>query len=181
MTGLVRPPATGVSSLFSALARLRRAPGVHPQRVGFAGHVVVDTANALLPEGDHPVDLQLSKGAGTPGGRPDVLGIALRIQPAGDPWDFLFSTAGHGRLSRWIPVPSPDWSAVRYGSLAPYDVAGVSWWLMLTPTGEPTGHALVAAAARARVPGEPARPGGESGVTTWVPRRCTSTPYVEGA
>ena len=53
MTALVRLPATGVSSLFSALARLRRAPGVHPQRVGFAGHLVVDTANALLPEGDH--------------------------------------------------------------------------------------------------------------------------------
>ncbi len=141
MTGLVRLPTAGVSFLFSALARLRRAPGVHPQRVGFAGRLVVDAANALLPEGDQPADLQLSKGAGTPGRWPDVLGIALRIRPSGDPWDFLFSTAGHGRLSRWIPVPSPDWNAVRYGSLAPYEVAGESWWLMLTPTGKPAGHA----------------------------------------
>ncbi|GAB2614629.1 hypothetical protein [Kribbella endophytica] len=141
MTDPVGLPGSGVSSVFSALARLRHAPGVHPQRVGFAGQLVVGIVNALLPKGDHSADIQLSKGAGTPGGWPDVLGIALRIRPSGDPWDFLFSTAGHGRLSRWIPVPSPDWNAVRYSSLAPYEVAGRPWWLTLTPTDGSAGHA----------------------------------------
>jgi hypothetical protein len=143
VTGLVRLPGLGVSSLFSALARLRHAPGVHPQRVAFAGRLTVGTVNALLPKGEYPADIQLSKGAGTPGRWPDVLGVALRIRLDGEPWDFLFSTAGHGRLTRWIPVPSPDWNAVPYGSLAPYDVAGRSWWLMLSPADRPVGHSSV--------------------------------------
>ncbi len=105
---------------------------------------MVGKVNALLPKGSFEADVQLSKGAGTPGRWPDVLGVALRIRPTDEPWDFLFSTAGHGRLTRWIPVPSPDWNAVRYNTLAPYDVSGAPWWLMLTPETEPAGHASLA-------------------------------------
>ncbi|MEV6283890.1 hypothetical protein [Kribbella sp. NPDC051770] len=132
-----------VSSLFSAMAQVRRAPAVHPQRLGFAGRLEITTDNPLLPLGVFPADVQLSKGAGTPGSSPDVLGVALRVRLAGAPWDFLFSSAGHGRLTRWLPIPASDWAAARYGTLAPYDVGGERRWLMLTPDGPRTGHASI--------------------------------------
>jgi hypothetical protein len=134
---------TVVSAFFSALARVRNAPAVHPRRLGFTGQLVVSGVNAVLPKGTYPVTAQLSKGAGMPGRWPDVLGIALRLQPGQTSWDFLFSSGGRGRLSRWIPVPAPDWNVARYGTLGPYEVAGHNWWLMLTPDGRRTGHASV--------------------------------------
>jgi hypothetical protein len=137
-------PAHGFSAIFSTMARLRRAPAVHPRAVTFAAQLTVCREMPLFPQGDYRATVRLSKGAGTPGRWPDVLGLALRFQPLNttDPCDLLFSSAGGGLLSRWLPVPGADWGSVRYGTLAPYESAGRWWWLMLTPSG-PVGHASV--------------------------------------
>jgi hypothetical protein len=136
-------PAHGLTAVFRSMARLRQAPAVHPRGVTLASRLTVDQQIPFIPQGDHHATVRLSKGAGTPGGWPDVLGLALRLhlQEPAEPCDFLFSSAGDGRWSRWLPVPAGDWNATRYGTLAPYESAGRWWWLMAIPTGSPIGHA----------------------------------------
>ena len=81
LTGAVRrltnAPAHGFSAVFRSLARLRRAPAVHPRGVTFAAQLMVDHPTPLIPQGDYATTVRLSKGAGTPGRWPDVLGLAL--------------------------------------------------------------------------------------------------------
>jgi len=148
-------PAHGFSAVFRAMAWLRRAPAVHPRGVTFAARLTVDQQIPLIPQGDHLATVRLSKGAGTPGGWPDVLGVALRLhlQEPVEPCDFLFSSAGDGRWSRWLPVPAEGWSAARYGTLAPYESAGRWWWLMLTPSGAPIRHASIQQLEHSAPPG----------------------------
>ena len=138
-------PAHGLSAVFRAMARLRQAPVVHPRAVTFSAQLIVCRQTPLIPQGDYLATVKLSKGAGTPGRWPDVLGVALRFhhpRDTADPCDILFSSAGDGPLTRWLPVPAGDWGGARYGTLAPYESAGRWWWLMLTPSG-PVGHASV--------------------------------------
>ncbi|WP_344213780.1 hypothetical protein [Kribbella sancticallisti] len=40
-------------------------------------------------------------------------------------------------------MPAGDWGTTRYGTLAPYESAGRWWWLMLTPSSPPVGHASI--------------------------------------
>ncbi|MEU4392774.1 hypothetical protein [Kribbella sp. NPDC023855] len=136
-------PAHGISVAFAALATLRQAPAVHPRRVSFSARLCVEQQTPLIPSGQYLATVNLSKGAGTPGRRPDILGVALRfhLPSSPDPCDVLFSSAGTGRWTRWVPLPATDWGGARYGTLAPYEIAGRWWWLMLTPTGPPVGHA----------------------------------------
>lgn len=138
-------PTHGFSAVFRAMAWLRQAPAVHPRGATFAARLTVDHQIPLIPQGDHLATVRLSKGAGTPGGWPDVLGVALRLhlQEPAEPCDFLFSSAGDGRWSRWLPVPAGDWSAAHYGTLAPYESARRWWWLMAIPAGPPVGHASI--------------------------------------
>ncbi|TDD18589.1 hypothetical protein E1218_25720 [Kribbella turkmenica] len=142
--GLVRrltdAPSQGFSAFFRGLAQLRRAPAVHPRGITFTARLLVDQLNPLISEGDHVATVRLSKGAGTPGRWPDVLGVALRLDPS---CDFLFSSAGEGVWTRWFPTPAADWATAHYGTLAPYEAAGRWWWLMLIPAGGPVGHASV--------------------------------------
>ncbi|MGW1346718.1 hypothetical protein ACWCOV_37090 [Kribbella sp. NPDC002412] len=111
----------------------------------FAARLTVDQQTPLLPQGDHLTTVRLSKGAGTPGRWPDVLGLALRLDQSEsvEPADFLFSSAGDGMWTRWLPRPTRDWSAARYGTLAPYESSGRWWWLMLIPAGPSIGHASI--------------------------------------
>jgi hypothetical protein len=108
----------------------------------FSAQLTICRDTPVIPEGDYQATVKLSKGAGTPGRWPDVLGLALRIRrPASaGPCDVLFSSAGDGPLTRWLPMPARDWGRTRYGTLAPYATAGRWWWLMLTPSGR-VGHA----------------------------------------
>lgn len=159
MTGAVRrltnAPVHGFSAVFRALAQLRHAPAVHPRGATFAARLRVSHQTALIPQGDYTTTVRLSKGAGTPGGLPDVLGLALRIRQSdsAEPCDFLCSSAGDGLWTRWLPVPAGDWSATRYGTLAPYESAGRWWWLMLVPAGPPLGHSSMQKLAHSAPPG----------------------------
>lgn len=140
---LASVPGSGLSALFFAMAQLRHAPAVHPRGVTFSAQLTVNGRNPLIALGNYLVTVKLSKGAGTPNRWPDVLGVALRIRSLGAavPCDFLFSSAGDGRWTRWLPVPAGDWGLASYGTLAPYESAGRWWWLMLRPSGPPVRHA----------------------------------------
>jgi hypothetical protein len=137
-------PAHGFSAVFRTMARLRQASAVHPRGVTFTARLIVCHKTPMVPQGNYPATVRLSKGAGTPGRWPDVLGLALRFHllNRADPCDVLFSSARDGRWTRWLPLPAADWGGTRYGTLAPYESAGRWWWLMLTPSG-PLGHASI--------------------------------------
>ncbi|MEV0680768.1 hypothetical protein AB0I60_30070 [Actinosynnema sp. NPDC050436] len=116
----------GLFDAFRALARARGARAFHPCGVWFEGTVTG------LPEGGFPlladatpVTGRMSKGVGTAGALPDVLGLAVRV-PRGEgfdgPWDLALSSSGGNRVTRALPLPARHWAAPRYGSIMPY------WW-----------------------------------------------------
>src|SRR5690348_326505 len=103
----------GVIAVGVRVVRSRTRRFLHPDGRSFTGELEIwglpaPTGATLLDRpGRHPVTLRISKGAGTAPGRPDVLGVALRIHGpvAGRRADLLFSTAGRGRWLRHVPVP----------------------------------------------------------------------------
>ncbi|TDO47979.1 hypothetical protein EV643_108296 [Kribbella sp. VKM Ac-2527] len=131
-----------VRETFRRIAAVRGAAAVHPHGVAFKAELELV---APLPEGRYDAVARLSKGAGTPGDQVDVLGLAIRVQPAAEAgsWDLLLSSAGQGRLTRCLPVPAGDWSTARYSTLAPYEFHHRWIWLMATPRGPKVGHSSV--------------------------------------
>ncbi|WP_199440199.1 hypothetical protein [Umezawaea beigongshangensis] len=124
-----------MSSVFSALARLRRTRALHPDGLVLRGTLDADGPAVLpLPRGEHEVLVRLSKGAGTPGSLPDVLGLAVRVPLGGDRhWDVLLSTSGGNRVSRMTPLPSTHWEGRCYGSVVPFRRDGDLVWLRAVP------------------------------------------------
>jgi hypothetical protein len=121
-----------VSAAFTRLARWRAAPAFHPRGELFDAHVSLTerasaTATALGGTGERPALVRLSKGAGTPGGLPDLLGVALRTEVGGHVLDVLF-TSGNRLL-----VPSGGWARRPYTTLLPYAAAGTRVVLGLEP------------------------------------------------
>ncbi|MDU0292560.1 hypothetical protein [Saccharothrix longispora] len=117
-----------VASAFRAVARARGgARAFHPRGRWCAGTLTATFDPALpLPEGATEVAVRLSKGAGTPGGLPDVLGMAFRLP---GPWDVLLSTSS----ARVVPRPARTWSSARYGSVTPFRSNGRAVWLAAVP------------------------------------------------
>ncbi|MCE0766201.1 hypothetical protein LWC35_25335 [Pseudonocardia kujensis] len=113
-----------IRTVFRTLARLRRAPAFHPRGVLLGGELRVDDGGSAVGEalgpGPHRVLVRLSKGAGTPGLAPDLLGMAVRVEPHGtrDAVDLLFttSTAGGAMLA-----PARGWRTSTYSTLLPYE------------------------------------------------------------
>lgn len=132
------PPRAGglVSSAFHTLGTLRHARAFHPRGMLLNGELTTLSDGALpLPSGTRPVIARLSKGAGTPGGMPDILGLAVRIPDPDGPthaWDLALSSAGSGKLGRMLPRSARTWSRARYSSLAPYQVGNQLLWLIAT-------------------------------------------------
>jgi hypothetical protein len=56
--------------------------------------------------GSDDVLARLSQAVGLPTWLPDIQGLALRIDPGGQPGDLLFATTGHGRVTRFLLTPS---------------------------------------------------------------------------
>ena len=93
--------------------------------------------------GSQPALVRFSRGGGLPTLLPDVLGIALRIDPDGDPADLLFATTGRGPVGRFVfrPRRADTVAAATYSTLQPYR----------TPTGPVVLAATPAAGAEATV------------------------------
>ncbi|GAA3334906.1 hypothetical protein GCM10020358_01090 [Amorphoplanes nipponensis] len=133
---------------------------LHPDGRSFTGDLEIwgglePTGAALLDRpGRHPVTLRISKGIGTRPGRPDVLGVAVRVHGpvAGRRHDLLFSTAGRGRVLRHVPVLRSGFDTV-YGSILPYrSGTGRTFHLAVQadPDGGPLGRTLESVVAAAR-------------------------------
>ena len=115
--------AAAAAALTVRVARSRHRRSLHPAGRSFTGELEIWGAaepigSGLLDQpGRYPVTVRVSKGVGTRGDRPDVLGLAIRIHGSGT--DLLLSTSGAGRLTRHVPVPRREFST-RYGSITSY-------------------------------------------------------------
>jgi hypothetical protein len=121
-----------VSAAFARVARWRAARAFHPRGALFDARVSLTertsaTATALGGTGERPALVRLSKGAGTPGGLPDLLGVAVRTEVDGHVLDVLF-TSGNRMLA-----PSGGWARRPYTTLLPYVAAGSRVVLGLEP------------------------------------------------
>lgn len=103
---------SGLAAIFHTLGRLRHGPrALHPR--GRVAHATVRITGGpalgvpLVDEpAEHPGTVRMSRAVGLPAPLPDVLGIALRIEPAGGgPVDLLFATTGTGAVGRHLLVP----------------------------------------------------------------------------
>jgi hypothetical protein len=117
------------AGVFTALAKLRRARGVHPHGIGFDGVLTLqagpglDLMPGLGPPRSVAAVLRLSRSFGFPRPLPDLLGVALKLPELHGPGrdqDFLLVSAFDGRLSKYVPVPAPRYSWRAYSSLLPY-------------------------------------------------------------
>jgi hypothetical protein len=123
-------------------ARLRRARLLHPRGRSFTGEwQTIATPDhrwgaALLDvPGRQPATVRISKGAPTPTGWPDVLGLAVRL-PGSDcgtgPIDLLFSSALRTPILRHIPCPRRDFGGT-YGTLLAYRAGTARVFLATMP------------------------------------------------
>jgi hypothetical protein len=150
MRGLSSAAGAPVTSTFDALARLRHGRVFHPRGVLLQGEFTARSAGPLpLPAHTLPVVARLSKGAGTPGSIPDILGLALRISSGNGPWDFTFASAGSAPIARMLLHPATSWSRAHYSSLAPYRANdSLVWLLAKAEDGPPNSDASLADVAR---------------------------------
>ncbi|MFE9773646.1 phosphodiesterase [Streptomyces sp. NPDC005931] len=127
-------PVVVVGAGFRLLARLRRAPALHPHGLTCGARLeVVDDGNGPwgVPWLDAPAayaaTVRLSRAAGLPGRLPDALGLAVRVDRGdrpGHPLDLLLTSSGRGRITRHLPLPRYDALGGPCSSLLSYRVGG---------------------------------------------------------
>lgn len=124
-----------LTTAFRLLAQARRSRALHPDGIQLKGEL----HGTAAPFPAHAaVTVRLSKGAGTGPGRPDVLGLALRVPTESGDWDLLLSSTGTGERTRMLPKFVRHWAEARLGTLAPYRYRGELVWFMAVPgEGEP--------------------------------------------
>jgi hypothetical protein len=139
------------------LARSRHRRSLHPAGRSFTGDLEIWGADPPIGSAltDRPgrfaVTVRVSKGIGTHGSRPDVLGLAVRIRARDGAADILLSTAGRGRLTRHLPVPRRTFDTW-YGTITAYrtgDRRKVYLAAGPDPAGRPLGRTLAAVPAGA--------------------------------
>jgi hypothetical protein len=117
--------ASATERAFAALSAARRRRIFHPQGMSFHGrasfeagvpHVSVLEAGAV-----HPVLVRFSRALGTPRGRPDFLGVAVRI---GDEQDLLLASSASAPVLRYLPLPARTFAETTFSSLLPVDAGG---------------------------------------------------------
>lgn len=118
-----------LSTVFRLIARARHDRALHPRGVQLTGEL---TGTDPFPAAA-AVTARLSKGAGTGPGKPDVLGLALRVPTASGDWDLLLSSTGTGQRTRLLPKFVRHWREARLGTLAPYRYRDELLWFMAVP------------------------------------------------
>lgn len=122
------------------LASARRTRAFHPKGVTCTGYATI--GDQTLPLRSGASTLRLSKGLGTPGSLPDIIGVAARLPAPGarseDRWDVLMS--GQLRYAGPLPfvLPARCWSQVQLTTLNRFDYRGTRWVI--------TGQLLIPAA-----------------------------------
>ncbi|GIJ38665.1 phosphodiesterase [Micromonospora andamanensis] len=157
-------PAVIAARAARALARLRGARLLHPAGRSFTGEVLVrgtsgpPTGVRLIDRpGRYPATIRFSKGSPTPGGWPDVLGLAVRIhRPTGRPFDLLVSSSTAAPGLRHLPLPRRRFTGT-YSSIMSYRTGRRRLWLaaLADPESPDLGHDLagLATAVAAERPG----------------------------
>ncbi|MFC5926115.1 phosphodiesterase [Micromonospora vulcania] len=151
--------ATAVVRAAAALTRLRHGRLLHPAGRSFSGEVRIwgtagpPTGVPLLDEpGRYRATLRLSKGVPTPGGWPDVLGLALRVHSdGGRPFDLLVSSSGAAPGLRHLPLPRRRFSGT-YSTIMCYRAGRRRLWLaaLADPESADLGRSLAAVTATVR-------------------------------
>ncbi|MCV7257943.1 phosphodiesterase [Mycobacterium shimoidei] len=122
-----------VTTPFRWASALRGRRIFHPAGV-IAGGVLERLAppGRGLPINSCDVVARVSKGAGTPGVLPDVVGLAWKMPPSEYPpagWDVLLASTGAGLLTRIGLRPVTSWSDVTMSSLMPLRYQQQLWWI----------------------------------------------------
>lgn len=103
----------------------------HPLGVvakGSLQRIARDGEGLPIPTSD--VVARFSKATGTPGGLPDFMGLALRVDCGTGPWDILLVSAGSGVVTRAVALrPVTSWSGHDMTTLMPLSYDGKKWWL----------------------------------------------------
>lgn len=119
---------------FGAAARLRHARAVHPRGRTYAATLrVTDTGLADLLGEERHVVVRLSKATATPGGFPDVLGVAFRVPADAGPVDLLLATTGSRPGLRHLLQVRRSFGDAVHTTLLPYSVHGRIRMLALLP------------------------------------------------
>jgi hypothetical protein len=125
-----------LSTVFRLVAKARHDRALHPRGVQTTAEL---SGTDPFPAAPFPtaatVAVRLSRSAGTGRGKPDVLGIALRVPTEWGDWDLLMSSTGTGRQTRLLPKFVRHWREARIGTLAPYRYRGELVWFMAVPDG----------------------------------------------
>ncbi|MGC4854582.1 phosphodiesterase [Micromonospora sp. DT4] len=153
------PAARAVERASAALGRLRRGRSLHPAGASFSAEVTIwgtpgppVGVDLLDNPGAYAGTLRLSRGMPTPGGWPDVLGLALRVHSdQGRPFDLLVSSSGAAPVLRNLPLPRRGFSGT-YSTIMGYRAGRRRLWLaaLADPESVDLGHTLAAVAAAAR-------------------------------
>lgn len=117
--------AAATERLFASLSAARGRRIFHPQGITFGGSLSVEAEVAgvpLLERGaTHAVVIRFSRALGTPRGRLDFLGFALRVA---EKQDLLLASSTARPLLRYLPLPARTFSGTTFSSLLPFDAAG---------------------------------------------------------
>ena len=122
-----------VGAPFRALGALRHAKAFHPPGRTVAGSLDLSGPPMGVVSPQSTVTVRLSKGAGLPGGVPDILGVAVRFTlDDGRPWDLLLASSTDRTARLPVPVPARSWSGTVFSSLTPFAVGDTLWWTRAT-------------------------------------------------
>jgi hypothetical protein len=125
MVDLARRAGNVVAVPLAAVARMRSGKPMHPRGAVFDavlerwGCTPALGVPWLDASGQDRVVVRLSRGAGLPAALPDLLGLAVRVPGDDGPIDLLLSSAGLGRLTRFVTVLRRD-AACGYSSIMGY-------------------------------------------------------------
>lgn len=132
-------PAGVITSLlakpFEWLSHARSARVFHPDGLVCQGQAEL-VGDTPLPLCAGPVTARVSKGIGTPGALPDIVGIAVRLPVTADAadrdrrvWDLLL--AGPAPLGGRVPLPllTTHWPGATVSSLTPFRHDGALYWV----------------------------------------------------
>lgn len=161
MPGAIARAAEGLASLagwvlaavFFLVGTVRRTKALHPRGEVVRGvlrrHGAGTTGVAWLDEsGVDDILVRRSQSVGLPEGKPDIIGLALRVPTEGQKefGDLLLASTGTSRLGRFLLRPALRHGAAAYTSLFPYRTPSGPRLLAALPVDGDPSHLTLASA-----------------------------------